>query len=184
MGGGGEIIPFDRKTYPKELYTIYNTYFLHNNTENWRRGVFRYVMILYHHYIAAGIAFVGEHQRFFWHTHGINTLVISAESMQKTSRKLSKPIDYIFACAIMHETGHTFGIDFLFPVGCDNIGTSRSSRLGYWLFGNYQSCMNYRYVYSILDYSDGSHGLFDYDDWSNLDFSFFETRTTSTPANI
>jgi len=184
IGGGGEIIPFDRKTYPKELHTIYNTYFLHNNTENWRRGIFRYVMILYHHYIAAGIAFVGEHQRFFWHKHGINTLVISAESMQKTSRKLSKPIDYVFACAIMHETGHTFGIDFLFPVGCDNIGTSRSYRLGYWLFGNYQSCMNYRYVYSILDYSDGSHGLFDYDDWSNLDFSFFETQTTNTPANI
>jgi hypothetical protein len=36
--------------------------------------------------------------------------------------------------------------------------------------------MNYQYVYSMLDYSDGSHGLFDHDDWLNLDFSFFEKK--------
>jgi hypothetical protein len=176
MGGGGEIIPFDRKTYPHEILTIYNTYFLHNDSENWRRSVFRYAMIIYNHYTAAGMAFVGEHPRFYWHIQGINTFVISAQSMQKTSRKLCKQIDFVFACAIMHETGHTFGIDFMFPAGCDNIGTSRPSSLAFWLFGNYKSCMNYRYVYSILDYSDGSHGLFDYDDWSNLNLLFFEKK--------
>ena len=172
--GGGETIPFDLKTDSKDLPYIYKTYFLHNNSDNWRRSVFRYAMIVYNYYPASGIAFVGENPHFFWHMQGINTYVISAQSVQKTSIKLSKTLDFIFACMIMHETGHTFGIDFLFPIGCDNIRTTRPFSLAYWLFGNYKSCMNYRYVYSILDYSDGSHGLFDYNDWANLDFSFFE----------
>jgi len=34
--------------------------------------------------------------------------------------------------------------------------------------------MNYRYTYSILDYSDGSHGKIDYDDWENIDLTYFE----------
>jgi hypothetical protein len=34
--------------------------------------------------------------------------------------------------------------------------------------------MNYHYTYKILDYSDGSNGGRDFDDWSNLDFNYFE----------
>ena len=34
--------------------------------------------------------------------------------------------------------------------------------------------MNYDYKYKILDYSDGSHGRGDFDDWSNLDYDFFK----------
>ncbi len=184
MGGGGEVIPFDRKTYLPELRTIYNTYFLHNDSENWRRSVFRYAMIIYHHYATSGVSYVGEHPRLYWHVQGINTFVISAESMHKTSRKLFKHIDQVFAGVIMHELGHTFGIDFMFPVGCDNTRTYRPRNLGFWLFSNYKSCMNYRYVFTILDYSDGSHGLFDYDDWSNLDFSFFEKKTFQSSRQV
>ena len=34
--------------------------------------------------------------------------------------------------------------------------------------------MNYRYVYSgLTDYSDGSHGKNDYDDWANIDLTYF-----------
>lgn len=176
MGGGGEIIPFDQRTYRYELRTIYSLYFLHNDSENWRRSVFRYAMIIFNQNVAAGVAYVGDHPWLYWHAQGINTFVISAQSMQKTSQKTFKPLDFIFACAMMHETGHTFGIDFMFPVGCDNIATTHPYHIAYWLFKNYKSCMNYRYVYSILDYSDGSHGVFDYDDWSNLDFAFFEKK--------
>ncbi|HIH29139.1 MAG TPA: hypothetical protein HA260_04985 [Thermoplasmata archaeon] len=174
MGGGGEKIPFDQSTDRQELRNIYTSYFLHNDSENWRRSVFRYATIIFNQTVAAAVAYVGEHPWLYWHIHGINTFAISAQSMQKTSQKNSKPLDFIFSCAMMHETGHTFGIDFMFPVGCDNILTSRPYHVAYWFFGNYKSCMNYRYTYSILDYSDGSHGLFDYDDWSGLDFSFFE----------
>jgi hypothetical protein len=174
MGGGGETLPFDLNTYRYELRSIYNTYFLHNDSGNWRRSVFRYATIVFHQNVAAGIGYVGEHPWLYWHAQGINTFVLSAQSMQKTSQKTCRPLSFVFACAMMHETGHTFGIDFLFPAGCDNIRTTRPYMFAYWLFGKYKSCMNYRYVYSILDYSDGSHGLFDYNDWSHLDFAFFE----------
>jgi hypothetical protein len=172
--GGGETLPFDTDTFRYELRTIYAWYFLHNDSENWRRSVFHYGIVVFHQHVAAGIAYVGDHPWLYWHTQGINTFVISAESMQKTAQKTAKPVDFIFACAMMHETGHTFGIDFLFPAGCDNVRTTHPLSIAYWLFANYRSCMNYRYVYSILDYSDGSHGLFDNDDWSALNFAFFE----------
>ncbi len=174
MGGGGEIFPFDPSTDRKELLNLYTVYFLHNDPTNWRRSVFRYAIIVYQQKVAAGIGYVGEHPWLYWHVPGINTFVISAQSMQKTAQKTSRPLDFIFSCAIMHETGHTFGIDFLFPIGCDNIFTAKPYHFAYWFFGNYKSCMNYRYTYAILNYSDGSHGIGDYNDWSHLDFSFFE----------
>jgi hypothetical protein len=35
--------------------------------------------------------------------------------------------------------------------------------------------MNYRYVYSgMIDYSDGSRGKNDFDDWNTLDLTFFQ----------
>ena len=38
--------------------------------------------------------------------------------------------------------------------------------------------MNYGYMYgtiwNLVDYSDGSHGKNDFDDWSNINFGYFE----------
>lgn len=174
MGEGGELIPFDKKTYHKEIRDIYHNYFLHNDLNNWRRSVFRYSMIIYNHYSSTGIAFVGENPLLYWHVRGINSFQISSKSMLTIAKSPVKNEDFVYACAIMHETGHTFGIDFLFPPGCDNRRTINPWQLGFWLFRNYKSCMNYRYAFSILDYSDGSHGRRDYNDWENLDFTFFE----------
>ena len=56
----------------------------------------------------------------------------------------------------------------------DNQGTKTPLKLSYWLFGRYKSIMNYRYTYFILDYSDGSHGALDSDDWDKIDLSYFE----------
>ncbi len=175
MGGGGEIIPFDRMIDRYDLRALYNDYFLHNDSENWRRGVFRYAMIVYG-FTGSGMAYVGKHPWLCWHASGTNTFVISAQDMHKWSIKLLKPRDVVFASVLMHETGHTLGIDFMFPIGCDMKRTVHPRNLAFWIFRNYKTCMNYRYVYSIIDYSDGSHGLFDYDEWSNLDFSFFEEK--------
>jgi len=41
--------------------------------------------------------------------------------------------------------------------------------------------MNYCYTYRILDYSDGSHGRNDFDDWGNLDFYFFKNSHFEWP---
>ena len=62
--------------------------------------------------------------------------------------------------------------------GCDNQNGKYPWQIGYWRFGNYKSVMNYRYAYAGLDnkvdYSDGSHGLRDFDDWGFMDFQFFQ----------
>ena len=34
--------------------------------------------------------------------------------------------------------------------------------------------MNYGYTYILVDYSDGSRGMNDFDDWNNLDLTHFE----------
>ena len=42
--------------------------------------------------------------------------------------------------------------------------------------GNYRSVMNYYYIYdkTLVDYSDGSHGNGDFDDWSFINLTFFQ----------
>jgi len=34
--------------------------------------------------------------------------------------------------------------------------------------------MNYRYNFKIVDYSDGTHGFMDRDEWGSLDLQRFE----------
>jgi len=65
----------------------------------------------------------------------------------------------------MHELGHNLGLfEYTFG-GIDNESC------------NTKSCLNYRYSFSLVDYSDGSRGENDYDDWSNINLSFFKHST-------
>jgi hypothetical protein len=74
----------------------------------------------------------------------------------------------------MHELGHTLGIFHSNSPGCDNESTMYPWRKGWWVWANYKSCMNYRYAWSLVDYSDGTHGEKDFDDWGNIDLAFFQ----------
>jgi len=65
----------------------------------------------------------------------------------------------------MHELGHQLGLPHLRVFPWQPL---------YWLSGNYKSCMNYRYNFKIVDYSDGTHGFMDRDEWGNLDLRAFE----------
>jgi hypothetical protein len=39
--------------------------------------------------------------------------------------------------------------------------------------------MNYRYIYTdLVDYSDGSHGRNDFNDWATMDLTNFNPRTS------
>jgi hypothetical protein len=174
--GGGEIIPFDYVSWRGEILDIYENHFLHNNPDNWRRGVFRYALFIYENPRATAYAFVGEGRLINSNVRGINSFQITTTAVENVVRKRNKPLDFACACYIMHETGHTLGIDVFNPFGCDNIRTIRPWQLMYWIFANYKSVMNYKYTHYILDYSDGSHGLFDHDDWGSLDFNWFQFR--------
>ncbi|MFO8132372.1 MAG: hypothetical protein R6U10_00315 [Thermoplasmatota archaeon] len=173
--GGGEIIPFDALTGPGELTDIYRQYFLHNDSNAWRRGVFHYGVVINRHFLVDGHAFPGDGSIFDFDEGGVNCFQISRQPLAgKILRSTQEKIDFYHACLIMHETGHTLGIYAGHPLGCDNQFSKYPWQLGSYIFRNYRSVMNYRYTYHLLDYSDGTHGPRDYDDWGNLDLTFFE----------
>ena len=84
----------------------------------------------------------------------------------------------------LHELGHTFGLFVDDHGGNDNSGASKPFTLQFWEYKNYRSCMNYMYTYSILGFSDGSHGRGDFDDWGNLDFNFFKNSHWEWPKEL
>ena len=167
--GGGEIIPFDSMMQLGEEQWYYKQYFLHNDPENWRRGVFRYALYVNDHSPIKGLEFPGENTVIQFFKPGLNSFVISTQYFRLFSIK-----DH--ACLMLHELGHTLRIYIGHPLGCDNQLMRNPFSLQRILFRNYRSVMNYQYTYDIMDYSDGSHGFGDYDDWGNMDFTFFQPR--------
>ena len=164
--GGSEIIPFDNvgeKSNSTEINQFYNDYFLHGDLNNWRRGVFHYGMVLYSTVSAAGFAFRP------------NAFQISTTGHEKLSAKPNFDRDLVYASAYMHELGHSLGLTWL---GGHDRSSMAPWQIGWWFWRPYKSIMNYGYMYGILhdlvDYSDGSRGFNDFDDWSNIDYSYFE----------
>ncbi len=74
----------------------------------------------------------------------------------------------------MHESGHILGIYRENTPGCDNRDTYLPKMFGWWKYANYKGCMNYRYAIQIIDYSDGSHGKNDFDDWDRINLRRFQ----------
>ncbi len=171
--GGGELIPFVDVLRLGEEKQYYNQYFLHGDENNWRRGVFRYALLSYHHFPISGLEFAGEDGGY---AQGLNSFVLSTKSLEKKIESWFSPFErnLTYASVIMHELGHTMGIYIGNPPGCDNQLSRTPLGIGWWLYSNYVSCMNYHYCYRLLDYSDGSHGWGDFDDWSELRVSQFQ----------
>jgi hypothetical protein len=170
---GGEIVPYDADCNFEEIRAIWNNYFLHNNSNDWRRGVFHYVIFV-HDQTPKGYGFSGDVAPYWGYNPGTDAFAIANTLVEKKAKLPFKSTEYITASLIIHEMGHNFGIRFGEPFGCDNRLTGSPFKLGWYIWGNYKSIMNYRYTYSILDYSDGSHGKIDYDDWENIDLTYFE----------
>ena len=157
--GGGEMIPFDELTPRDDLEVIYDNYFLHGDENNWRRGVFRYGIVVYD----------GTYAGF---NFGRGAFQISSSRVDKKAiPRTEKIFDVAYASVYMHELGHTLDIWY---EGVDNHNAIYPWQIEYWIYGPYKSTMNYRYTYRLVDYSDGSHGPRDHDDWSNLDIAAFQ----------
>jgi hypothetical protein len=180
---GGELIPFDDKTQMEEIIQTYNSYFLHHGEKQWRRGVFHYGFYV-NNSTPMGYAWRGDGDPFMGYGPGTNGFQISARLMEQMAPKTFKSVPYIYASSIMHEMGHNFGIRFGTPFGCDNRRAIYPWHISYWLFKNYKSLMNYRYTYFILDYSDGSHGIRDFDDWDYIDLTYFEQKPKKSAKNM
>ena len=81
----------------------------------------------------------------------------------------------------MHELGHTMGLFADDCGGNDNMVATMPFTKQFFKYSAYRSIMNYMYTYRILDYSDGKLGRNDFDDWGNLDLSFFKNTSFILP---
>jgi hypothetical protein len=182
--GGGEIIPFKGNISDQDLSQWYWLYFMHQDAKNWRRGVFRWCIIAYNGTWANGFAFSSRINGTF----ALDCFLISSKYHEMRS-KIFPIIDgwyrrtfnrtmnraNVYAGAIMHESGHTLGIS---NPGVDDPQTIWPWQVDFWRYGRYKSVMNYRYIYNGLnDYSDGSRGKNDFDDWSSIDLTLINPRT-------
>ncbi len=168
--GGGEIIPFKPYLIMGQEREYYQQYFLQNDADNWRRGVFRYALFVYEHLPIRGMEFPGEHNFLFYYKPGLNSFIISTSIYKIVDRQPEECCQFL----ILHELGHTCKIFMGRPLGCDNQLMRLPWSLQRIIFKNYKSVMNYKYTYSILDYSNGTHGFGDYNDWDNIDLTFFQ----------
>ncbi len=182
--GGGEIIPYKADLYENDYSLFYWKYFMHQNANNWRRGIFHWGFIGYNITQKTGFTFgsrIGNLEAvdcFYLSAPFLKTQVKVIPFFSSLSRKTfvnQKQLAYIYAGVIMHETGHSLGLN------CPGVDCHTGKwpwEADYWRYGHYKSVMNYRYVYSALvDYSDGSRGKNDWDDWSSIDLTRINPRS-------
>ena len=93
------------------------------------------------------------------------------------------PKDQLLAGAVVHHLGHSLGLVADIYGGIDNLKATIPFSIQWWEYHNYKSCMNYYYKYKILSFSDGTNGRGDFDDWANLNFSYFKNTVIEWPSN-
>jgi hypothetical protein len=180
--GGGELIPFTEEILTRDdLSNYYFQYFLHGDINNWRAGVFHYALNVYD---AGWAGYVFDNG----YTGHLDSVQISSKYhenftiqnplynlVRRKTFNIQSQREMLYAAVLMHEVGHTLGIFRGNTPGCDNGKTVNPLQYNYWKYGPYQSVMNYRYVYSgLVDYSDGSRGKNDFDDWGRIDLTLFQ----------
>jgi hypothetical protein len=178
--GGGELIPFKEVLEENDTRDWYWDYFMHGDAQNWRRGVFRWCVVSYNYSWAKGFTFGsninGSHavDCFFLSTkyHEMRAKIfpiIDGLHRGTFNREMNRA--YVYGGAMMHETGHMLNIQ---APGFDVSNSIWPWQVNYWRFASYQSCCNYRYIYrGVVDYSDGSRGKNDFNDWANMDLTYF-----------
>jgi len=172
LGGGKEIPASSLKYSFGRLQDQYWNYFLCNDLTNPRKGIFHYGIIC-DVCPDLNFPFIG------W--DNLDSFAISAGWLKNIIPFVSR--DRLIVGAIVHHLGHTLGLIGDTYGGIDNLGTESILSLQWWKYRNYESCMNYYWKYKILTYSDGTHGKGDFDDWGNLDFSFFKNSHFEWPKN-
>ena len=145
--------------------------FYRNHFSEERRGIFRYVVMCHR----GGFCHPAMFNRYDQMAVGIsNQQMITAKGAftPRTYRLMA-------AVSVMHELGHSLSIAPWNVGGNDNFTfaegrAAKQDFLDKW--GNYKSVMNYYYIYdkTLIDYSDGTHGEGDVNDWELFDLTFFE----------
>ncbi len=166
---GGQIIEKREYVNYATLIDVYWKYFLQEDPTNWRKGVFHYVLLSDSLFkTAPGFVFIG------WDEADAFALSISyyKEEIPQIFRS------HVLATVFMHELGHTLGLFHDVYPAIDNESSIIPFAIplikGQLIYRNYRSCMNYQYAWQVLDYSDGTRGRGDFDDWDHVDLTFFQ----------
>ena len=163
--GGGELLPhYDRISQDSGMM---RQFYLHHFPEE-RRGIFRYLLICH----SAGFCHPSEFNVY-------DTMAVGNSYERNILNRgafTQRAMRLVLASSIMHELGHSFGIGPWNVPGNDNISFVVDEAEYLQKHGNYKSVMNYYYVYdkSIVDYSDGTNGDGDFNDWGFFDLAFFQ----------
>ena len=168
--GGGEPVPYQSNFSNADLRDIYWDYFLHQDLNNPRKGIFHYCII---NALRPGPAFA------FTAWDGLDSFDISAQELSENQPRRER--NRLIVGGSIHELGHTLGLTVDDHQGNDNTPATWLFTKQWWQYRQYKSCMNYYYTYRILGFSDGSHGPYDFDDWSHIDFSFFKNTHFTLP---
>jgi hypothetical protein len=169
--GGGEQIPPSPFVSFADIVAIYWDYFLHNDLNNPRQRIFHYGIICDYSQ-GPGFAVMG------W--DNLNSFIIGAQFLAEKYPSYRREV--LTMTSAMHEVGHTFGLIVTKFNGIDNHVSMKPFYKEFWIYSRYKSMLNYLYTFSMMDFSDGSHGPGDYDDWGNLDFSFFKNTNFCYPV--
>ena len=168
MSQGGDIVPFARgnKQYNQDTGVV--SEFYHNNFEDERKGIFRYTIIAY------GGGWCHPQDENQWY----DCIVVPHNWVffknQLSFALTDRTIRIGQAVQMLHELGHSLGMLMEHSSGVDN-STNRNGNPPDYPWWDYYSCMNYDYFgVRLFDYSDGTNGEYDTDDWSALDLTFFQ----------
>jgi hypothetical protein len=148
--------------------------FYKNHFPDERKGIFRYIVVGHN----AGFCHPSEFNSY--DTMAVDTslykLLLKRQAYTPRTQRI------VLASAVLHELGHSLGIARWTIEGCDNLTfadgkAAKQEFVNNW--GNYKSVMSYYYIWdkTIVDYSDGSHGTNDQNDWEKLDLTFFNNES-------
>jgi parallel beta-helix repeat protein len=166
--GGGEEIPYAPNLTCNALINLYWQYFLQNDMNNPRKGIFRYGII----------CDIGPDVNFpFMGWDHLDSFCVSAEQLSQQYPFIRR--GQLIMKASIHHLGHTLGLLADHHGGIDNLGTLYPLSKEWFLYRTYKSSMNYWYKYRTFSYSDGTNGPGDFDDYGHLDFGFFKNTSFS-----
>jgi len=172
--GGGQFVPYYAVISQDSGMML--QYYLHYFPDE-RKGIFRYAIVAN----KAGFDHPSEFNRY-------DSMAITTEYnfLFSLGRKAFTPRTKILAQSseLMHELGHSMGIRHETFPGCDNYtyAAGKAQEAAYLdAWGNYRSCMTYYYFwdYSVIDYSDGTHGPGDNNDYADIahNMSYFKQES-------
>lgn len=135
-----------------------------------RKGIFRYLVIAH----ISGFCHPSVDNRY--DTFSVDTSWYRLIRRGAFTPRIQRLME---SATVLHELGHSLGIAPWTWGGNDNISfeKSKAAKAAYvnqW--GNYYSVMNYYYIFNkhLVDYSDGSHGPGDQNDWKVFNLTYFK----------